>query len=234
MRTHHKCLTFMSMIYLTIKLMTILLIYKIVTIGPFTITASTIIIPIWFLIGDIIAEEYGYEISKQLIWITLLCQFIFAFSCALLIKLGSPPSWSHQAAYEQILGSLPRVAIASFIAIFFGALLNASLLTKWKILLNGKYFWLRSLAASAIGEAIFTIAAYLIEFLGVVPFATLIELMTISFITKIIVGLIFVFPSSLIAALLQKIEGIGQNNNAENFKIEGNKFFVMDLKGKIN
>lgn len=221
------------MIYLTIKLLTVLFIYKVITIGPFTSTASTLIIPLWFLIGDVIAEVYGYKISRQIIWIALICQFIFAFACVVLIKFNSPPFWQHQAAYEQVLGNLPRVAIASFLAIVCGAFLNAYLLTKWKILLKGKYFWLRSLGASTIGEAAFTLSAFVTEFLGIVPFATLLELVVISFITKILMGLLFVTPSSLLAAILKKIEGIDESSDLSNLQLAQSTLIHADFRGKI-
>ena len=86
--------------------------------------------------------------------------FIFAFSCAGMISFKTPSGWAYQESYDQVLGKLPRVAIASFLAIFVGAFINAYAISKWKILLRGRYFWLRSLGASAIGEFIFTIVPF--------------------------------------------------------------------------
>lgn len=196
------------MLYMTIKLITVILIYKIVLIGPFSATASTFIMPFWFFLGDIIAEVYGYKISRHVIWMAMLCQFLFAFTCYALIQLQSPPMWLYQSAYEQILGKLPRVALASFLAIVLGAFINVYILTKWKILLKGKYFWLRSLGASTIGETVFTLIAYLTEFLGVVPFSKILQLMSISFAVKLIFGPLLVIPASIIAKIVKKVEGV--------------------------
>lgn len=207
-KTQYKCLTFLSMLYMTIKLSTVVLIYKIISIGPFSASASTIIMPLWFVISDVIAEVYGYKIARQMIWLAIICQFLFAFVCAGLISVSSPLGWSHQEAYDQILGKLPRVALASFLAIVIGAFLNAYAISKWKILLHGKYFWLRSLGASSVGELVFTVVAYLVEFLGVVPFSQLLHLMVISYVVKLVLNPILVVPSSFAAFLLKKVEGI--------------------------
>lgn len=217
MNTQYKCLTALSMLYMTVKLITIVLIYKVILIGPFSATASTLIMPFWFFIGDIIAEVYGYKISRHVIWMTLIFQFIFAFACFVMIKLNSPITWLHQEAYDQVLGKLPRVAFASFLAITFGAFINAYILTKWKILLKGKHFWLRSLGASMIGEAIFTFIAYVTEFLGIVSLSTLIQLMTISLVAKLIMGPLLVIPASIIARIIKKIEGVDAYDYSTNF-----------------
>jgi|SRR6185295_9796209 len=117
MTAHYKCLAPLAMFYMMIKLVTILVIYKIINIWGIKTTASTLIIPLWFLIGDVIAEVYGYNIAKQIIWSALIFQFMFAFICVLLIYLPSPINWENQGAYDYVLGKLPRVVTASFIAI---------------------------------------------------------------------------------------------------------------------
>jgi len=215
--TRYKYLTFLSMLYMTIKLITVVLIYKIISIGSFSASASTIIMPLWFVIGDVIAEVYGYKVARQMIWIAIICQFLFAFVCAGMISFAAPLGWSHQEAYDQVLGKLPRVALASFLAIVVGAFANAYAISKWKILLRGKYFWLRSLGASAVGELIFTVVAYLIEFLGVVSLSQLLHLTIISYVVKLILNPILVLPSSFTAFVLKKFEGIDAYDIGINF-----------------
>lgn len=208
MNQQYKCLTALAMFYMTIKLVTVLLIYKIVSFGPITTTASSIIIPLWFLVGDVISEVYGYEVTKKIIWSALIFQFIFAMLCVLLIKLPSPINWAYQSAYNQVLGNLPWIVCSSFVAIASGIFINTYYVAKWKVLLNGKFFWLRSLGASMIGEAIFITIALSMEFIGVVPWQTLLKLIFVSFMIKLIINPIFAIPSSIIAAILKRIEQI--------------------------
>jgi len=208
MNQQYKCLIPLAMFYMMIKLVTVLLIYKIINIGTVSVTAATVIIPLWFLTGDVIAEAYGYNTSKQIIWAALILQFIFACICTLFINLPSPANWTHQDAYNQVFGNLPRVVVSSFIAIVSGAFINAYTVSKWKILLKGKLFWLRSLGASIIGEATFVIISLSMEFIGVVPLKTLMQLILISFAMKIVINPILVIPSALLAALIKKIENV--------------------------
>jgi hypothetical protein len=186
--------------------------------------------PLWFVMGDVIAEVYGYKIARHMIWMAIICQFIFAFACAGLISFNAPLDWPHQEAYDQVLGKLPRVALASFLAIVNGAFINAYAISKWKILLRGKYFWLRSLGASAIGELVFTIVAYLTEFLGVVPLSHLLYLMTISYVIKLILNPILVIPSALTVLILRQLEKVDFYDVGINF----NPFKLSLADDKLN
>lgn len=225
-----KFLLPLAMCYMMLKIVTVLLIYKIVTIGSITTTAATLIIPLWFLIGDIIAEVYGYNVSKQIIWAALFFQIIFAFICTYSIKLPSPSTWSYQTSYNQVLGNTLRVAFASCSAIMCGAFLNSFYLSKWKVLLNGRFFWLRSLGASIIGEAVFTFVAFSMEFFGVVSFKIAFELMAISFAAKLIINPLLVIPSSLLAAYIKKKEGF----EVFDYDIEFNPFKLSTSKRASN
>jgi len=229
-KIQYKYLTFLSMLYMTIKLTTVVLIYKVIKIGHFSASASTLVMPLWFMLGDIITEVYGYKIARHVIWMAILCQFIFAFLCYALINLNAPLLWPHQEAFNQVLGKLPRVALASFLAITCGAFLNAYTISKWKILLRGKYFWLRSLGASAVGELIFTIIAYITEFLGVTPLSNLLQLMAISYIIKIVLNPILVIPSMFIAFVLKQLENLDTYDYSTNFNPF--KFTLEDTSGQ--
>jgi len=139
---------------------------------------------------------------------TIICQFIFAFICNTLINLDSPTIWPHQEAYGQVLGNLPRVSIASFIAILSGAFINSYALMKWKILLKGKYFWLRSMGSSAIGEFIFTFIAYIMEFSGITSLQNILQLIAISFAVKIILDPLLVVPAMIFVKILKKLKAL--------------------------
>lgn len=205
------------MLDVTIKLISVVFIYKIISIGPFTASASTLVMPFWFLMGDIIAEVYGYKIARHVIWMAIICQFVFAIACAILINLHSPVGWPNQDAYNQVLGKIIRVAFASSLAIVCGSFINVYAVSKWKILLKGKYFWLRSLGASAVGEFTFTLVACLSEFLGVVPASKLIHLMAVNYFIKLAINPFLVIPSVIAASVLKKIEGVDVYDYITNF-----------------
>jgi len=219
---HFKAFNFLALIYVTIMLITVAVAYKIVKLGDVVIVSSTLVLPAWYVLSDVIAEVYGYKISRQLIWLGLSCVFVFIFSCVFLIHLPSPSYWYYQADYEFVFDRLPRVFIGSFFGLLTGSFLNIYILTKWKILTRGKYFWLRSAVSSSIGEAVFTVITITANYIGVFQLSHVMELMAVSYIFKIITSIISVIPASVLASYLKKLEGIDvydYNTNFNPFKI---------------
>lgn len=213
-----KYLFFLAGLYLTLKLTTILLIYKIVCVGTLVLSASALLMPAWFFIGDVITEVYGYQITKRLIWIVITCQFIFSLICFLASLLPSPANLPHQAVYYEMFSKLPKVALASFLAIIAGAFINSYLISRWKIYLLGKYFWMRSLGATFVGELTFTMVAYFIEFYATTISIKMIIMLIISSLSiKILINLFASIPATLLVSFLKKVEKIDHFDYNVNF-----------------
>jgi len=169
----YKAFSFLSMVYITIILAADVLIYKIAQVGSFTITVGSLVIPFWFIITDVIAEVYGYQLTRKLIWSGIICSILFTVVCATLIQLPSPVLWLHQVAYDQVLGQLPRVLFGYVVGVIAGGFVNTYLITKWKILTRGKYFFLRSIGSSGIGQLTFTIVTLSLDLSGIMPFSVI-------------------------------------------------------------
>lgn len=214
MNNQYKYLAPIAMFYMTIKITTVFLIYKIINIAGFSASASTLIIPLWFVTGDIIAEIYDYKIAKNLVWAAIICQFVFALICSAFSFIPSEAVLQNQALYEELLARFARVAFASFLAIYVGGILNAYIFSKWKIFLKGKFFLIRSIGASAIGELIFTICAYFIEFIGFTTVPKILELITLSYIIKLIISSILAFPATILTNFLKSKENLTTFNIA--------------------
>jgi len=204
-------------IFMTVSFLTIVLIYKLVQIGPVYASAATFIIPFWYSLSDMISEIYGYRVARNLIWTMLFCEIIFIFSIVGFIYLPSPVFLDHSKEYLDLFGKLPRVFLGSFSAVLCGAFLNIYCISKWKILTRGRYFWIRSVASSAIGELVFTILAFLIEFIGAIPFEKILELMLVSYAIKILFSMIFATPATFLTAIVQKSEGVNIYDENINF-----------------
>ena len=205
----YKALNFLSMLYITIALIANLLIYKLTHVGNIVISVGTFIIPFWYILGDIIAEVYGYQTARRLIWHALICTFIFTVVCNFFIHLPNPSALkSHQPEFDYVFGNLIRVFFGMLLAVLVGSFLNAYILTKWKVLVLGKLYWLRSVSSSAIGQLCFTCISISFDLFHVVPLHVLIELIAVSYTIKLIVTPIAVTPATLIAFYLKRLEGI--------------------------
>lgn len=214
-------LPLLSMIYITLMCVASLVVYKLTTIGGFVVSVGSFIIPLVHLLLDIISERYGYEIAKKIILYGLICQFIFALICAYIIILPSPHFWHFQEAYDQILGKLPRVFIGSFLGTIIGLFLNAKLISKWKIFVKGRYFWIRSIGSSAAGQLIFSIIAITYDMYGVQPAQIIINVIFASYIIKLCFTLLAATPAAIIVSILKIYEKTPNfSNNINPFRDE--------------
>ncbi len=73
-------------------------------VGKFTtffygfLPASALIYPVCYALGDIIADVYGYSLSRELIWLNIYAQIIFGVIVSIALLLPSPQFWSFQPA----------------------------------------------------------------------------------------------------------------------------------------
>jgi queuosine precursor transporter len=210
-----RCLLFLVMAYMAVMLSSGILTSKLILIGSMVTFAGAVVAPFWFIISDIIAEIYGLKIARLVLWYSFFCQLLFSTLCVLLSQAPSPDFWTGQSAYDFITKPLLRITFSAFAAYMISGYLNIYLITKWKILTKGKYFWLRSMGASIIGEAIFTIIAVsMIEF-HKAPLDIIIKIILTSYTIKIICSTFFSVPAAIIAQWIKKIDMV---NSLENLK----------------
>lgn len=204
---HYNFLLLLSLLSLTFLLVCDVVCYKIVEFGFILQPASAFAYPVSYIIGDMIAEIYGYQFARQVIWYCLACQVVFTFVITLLISLPSPNYWHFQESYNVVLGGLTRQVIASTCGILLGGFVNAYIISKSKILMHGKHFWLRNLIATAIGEGVVCIVAYTILFHSKYPLSHLVHFMLSAWSYKCFYAILMVLPVALIVDIIKRKEG---------------------------
>lgn len=201
-----KCLTLLIVSYCAVLCISTLMVERLTVIGGLSMSSSSLLIPITYLISDIVTEVYGYENTRKLIWFGIFAVFVFSIIGVLMDKLPIPGFWHEQAPYQTVLTPLLRNTLAYTVSSIGGLFLNAYVLSKWKILTHGRFFLFRSVGSSIIGEAIFVVIGFSILFIGVLPFKRLLMLMLASLLIKVIVNVVSVWPGALVAAVLKKVE----------------------------
>ena len=139
---------------------------KIVQLGPFTFDGGTLLFPISYIFGDILTEVYGYRRSRRVIWAGFGSAALMAGVLALVGALPPAEGWEHQAAYETILGTTPRIVLGSLIAYFAGEFSNSYTLAKMKVLTQGRWLWTRTIGSTLVGEGVDTLLFVTIAFAG--------------------------------------------------------------------
>jgi queuosine precursor transporter len=87
-------------------------------VGPLPFTGGLIMFPLAALFGDVLTEVYGYAESRKVIWTGLASLVLLVIMIKICGALPADASWRHQEAYELILGTVPRIVMASLVAHF--------------------------------------------------------------------------------------------------------------------
>jgi uncharacterized integral membrane protein (TIGR00697 family) len=154
------------------------------------------------------SEVYGYKVAKQAVWMAILANFLFSGLNSWIVRYPSPASWPHQAAYVLVLGNLFSIAIGTLAGTILGSFINIYCISRWKVLLHGRFFWLRSIGSSMIGETIFTLTSVLIVWSGKIPWGKLFMLAFTLIISNIIYNIIMVGPATMVVNWLKKSENV--------------------------
>jgi len=149
---------------------------KPLVLGPVILPAGLLLFPMTYLLGDLLTEVYGFAQSRRVIWMGMACNLFMALMCRLAIHLPALESWEPAAAYAQVLGSSSRLMAISVFTYFVGEFVNAYSVAKLKIRMQGRFFWLRALCGSWIGEGIETGLFIPLAFCGTMPNSELFRL----------------------------------------------------------
>ena len=83
---------------------------------------------------------------------------------------GEPSEWTaeHQKAYDLILGQVPGILVASFVAYLFGELSNSTVLALLKYKMQGRMLWVRTIGSTAVGQGLDSFIFIFLAF-GLIP-----------------------------------------------------------------
>lgn len=183
---------------------------KPITLFSFQMPSSVLVYPLTFVMLDIIVEVYGYAIARQIIWCHVILSIYYNFVLFGVLSLPSPADWALANAYQQIFnGGVKLTAFFGQLGILVGFLANAYLLSKLKMLTKGRYFWMRSVGSSCIGELTQLSMGLIGGALGGVwTLEYIVQLVFAAFILRLLFISLFSLPAVYVAEILKQSEGI--------------------------
>ena len=140
---------------------------KLIAVGPLIVDGGAFLFPLVYITGDVLSEVYGFAAARR----TILTGFSLAVLSALTLWAVqvSPAAtgWDHQAAYEAVLGFVPRIVLASVTGFLAGQLINSFVLVRLKRRTSESALWLRLIGSTVFGELADTLLFCSIAFYGV-------------------------------------------------------------------
>lgn len=159
----------MSMLFTVCLLTANLLGTKQIAMGPINVTGGLLIFPVSYIINDCVCEVWGYNRARLLIWLGFIMNFFFVAVCALCDSIPGAPYWDNDAGFHAIFGLAPRIALASFLAFIAGSFINAYVMSRMKVMSQGKHFSLRAILSTVFGEGADSLIFFPLAFYGVIP-----------------------------------------------------------------
>ncbi len=161
-------------IFITCLITANIIAVKLISIGGLILPAAIIIFPLSYIFGDILTEVYGFRAARKVIWLGFLCNLIVVLAIWIGGLLPAAPFWEgKQAAYDTILGYVPRVLLASFVAYLIGEFANSFVLAKMKIKTKGRWLWTRTIGSTIVGQGLDSAIFITIAFAGTPEFVAI-------------------------------------------------------------
>ncbi|QGP38459.1 queuosine precursor transporter [Piscirickettsia salmonis] len=158
-------------IYISTVIITQVLAVRITSLAGVILPGGIFIFPLTFVINAVAGEVYGYSEPKKFIWLGFLSEIMFAGVTYAVTHMSYPSYFKESQAYNIVLDPAFRYAFSSLIGIFVGEFINIYILSKMKILMQGKNFLLRFLISNAIGQLFLSFIVDILIFFGKITVA---------------------------------------------------------------
>ena len=185
---------------------------KTFSLGPFSLPAAVLLFPIVYIVNDLLAEVYGFKKARSAIYLGFILNLFMVLYFALAIVLPAGPFFGAQEAFATILGSTPRMLLASLTAYFVGSTLNAKIMVTMRDAVNGKggfALFARCIVSTFFGELCDSLLFISIAFIGSMPISQIFIMVITQAIFKTLYEMV-AFPLTNIA--IKKVRGIEYDN----------------------
>ncbi len=193
-------------LFVTVLLVSNITATKLVELAGFPFDGGTILFPLSYIFGDILTEVYGYGRSRRIIWLGFFCNALAALTFGIVAVLPPASVWPNQDAFVAILGVVPRIVLASFIAYLAGEFSNSYVLAKMKIYTQGRWLWTRTIGSTLVGEGVDTLIFVTIAFAGTIPLHALELMIVFNYVFKCGTEILFTPVTYLVVGFLKRHE----------------------------
>ncbi len=152
---------------------------------------GAILFPLTYVLGDVLAEVYGFKQARRAIWVGFAMAALASVTFLIVGAAPPGPGYENQEAFQAVLGFVPRIVVASLVGYVVGQLLNAYVLVWLKRRGEGR-LWARLVGSTVVGEFADTALFAVIAFAGVFPsWGSLIAFAVVGYFYKVAVEVVF-------------------------------------------
>ena len=171
-----------------------------------TMTGAIYIFPVTYILSDVFSEVYGYRWSRITCYMGFAMNVVMVLAFELAIASPAPSYWGNQEAFETVLGSAPRVLVASLSVYNSGVYSNSRMLFGLSVQGNAPKFGIRAIASSFFGEVADSLVFIPIAFLGQMPIESLVQMLIAQVVLKTAYEVIILPITTIVVNKVDKYE----------------------------
>lgn len=213
----YKYLSYITTICITFQVANLVIVGKIIGLGPLAVPGSIFFFPIIYVFADVVTEVYGYAQSRKLMWQIFFAMIIGSLLYTITAYLPPANGFLHDAAFKKVFTFAPRVMVCSIFATWIGAILNDYVLAKMKIWSQGKHLWMRTISSTIVGEGVNTVIFYTLAFVGVLSPHLLLKAIIWGVVIKVLVEVVMTPVTYYVVRKLKKAEQEDYYDTTTNF-----------------
>ena len=175
---------------------------------------GTLLFPLAYILGDVITEVYGFKAARRVIWTGFGSLVLSALTLFLLKILPPQAVWEAETgsiAYNAVLGGMSSggIVLASLSAYLAGELSNSLLLSKIKVAMKGRLFWIRAIGSSLVGELLDSlIFVFVASAAGIFPRELFWTLVLTNYFLKCTIEVLILPVTYIVVRVLKYKEGV--------------------------
>ena len=202
-------------LFVTLYLVSNIMAVKVISIfGLFYFDSGTITFPFAYMLGDVLAEIWGYRVARKVIWVTFLCNVLMVACTQIGVWLPSPDYLeTTETAYNTIFTYVPRIVVGSLVGFLLGELSNAWLMEYIKKITKGRRLWVRTIGSSVIAYLFDTLPFVLIAFVGILPVHDLLMMIALQYVMKLSIEVLFGTPMAYAVIVFLKRRLLKKDSN---------------------
>ncbi|WP_305095103.1 queuosine precursor transporter [Prescottella sp. R16] len=184
-----------------------------VTVGPFQVLpiitdGGFFLFPLAYVVGDVLSEVYGFKATRRAIYIGFGSMLLATGSFWLTQQLPAADFYENEAAFDAVVGVVPRILIAGLAGYLVGQLLNSAVLVLIKERTREKHLWARLIGSTVVGEFADTLIFCSIAAgaIGISTWSDFVNYVIIGFVWKTLVEILVMPVTYRVIAYVKKHE----------------------------
>ena len=123
-----------------------------VAFGPIITDGGFIVFPLTYIIGDILAEVYGFAAARRAIILGFVMNGLAALAFWITVYLPAADFYPNQEHFANVVGAYTQLIIAGLAGFIVGQTINAWTVVKIKEHTKEKHLWARLVGSTFAGQ----------------------------------------------------------------------------------